>query len=198
MNALKLVAVAAVAAMALGASSTGNIADNTYGSPKAPVLIEVFSDFQCPGCKAFHDAEFQRIMKDYVVPGKVYLIYRYFPLVGHPYGRPTAEYVAAAARVQRYQKVADAMFQQQAVIEKLGNVEAVAASVLTPTELQTVKSLLKSPEVQKEIDTDLTEGKAIPLQFTPTLLITAHGKSESIHGPINYDLLKQYLDSLLK
>jgi hypothetical protein len=38
-------------------------------------------------------------------------------------------------------------------------VEAVANSVLTPTEQKTVKSLLKSPEVQKEIDTDVEEGR---------------------------------------
>ena len=99
MKAGKLLAVALVAAVVLGAGSTANVHGNTYGNPKAPVLIEVFSDFQCPGCKAFHDNEFQRIMKDYVVPGKVYVIYRYFPLQMHPYGRPSAEYACAAARV---------------------------------------------------------------------------------------------------
>jgi protein-disulfide isomerase len=198
MTALKLVAVASVAAVALMASSTGNVLDNAFGNPKAPVLIEVFSDFQCPGCKSFHDNTLSRIMTDYVVPGKAYLIYRYFPLAMHPYGRPTAEYAAAAAHVQRYQKVADAMFQQQGTIAVLGNFEAVATSVLTPTELKTVKSLLKSPEVQKAIDTDIAEGKAIPVPSTPSLWITAHGKSEVVSGLMNYDLFKKYMDALLK
>jgi protein-disulfide isomerase len=198
MKAGRLLAVVVVAAIALAAGSTANVHGNTFGNPRAPVLIEVFSDFQCPGCKAFHDNEFQRIMKDYAVPGKVYVIYRYFPLQMHPYGRPSAEYACAAARVNRYQKVADALFAQQSAIAVSGNVEAAADSVLTPAEAKTVKSLLKSPEVQHEIETDIEEGKAVPVPSTPTLWVSAHGKSQVVAGPINYDLFKQYLDGLLK
>jgi protein-disulfide isomerase len=198
MDAAKVIALSMVAAAALLAGSTANVDNNAFGNPKAPVTIEVFSDFQCPGCKYFHDHEFQRIMTDYVVPGKVYVIYRYFPLQMHPYGRACAEYVCAAAHINRYQKVADALFDQQQTITATGNMEAVVNSVLTPTEQKTVKSLLKSPQVQKEIDTDVEEGKAVPVPSTPTLWVTAHGRSEIVKGPINYDLFKQYLEALLK
>ena len=198
MDAVKAVGVTLIAAVALVAGSTANIDNNTFGNPKAPVLIEVFSDFQCPACKYFHDNEFQRIMTDYVVPGKVYVIYRYFPLQMHPYGRACAEWVCAAAHVGRYQKVADAMFAAQQAIAVTGGVEAVANSVLTPTEQKTVKSLLKSPEVQKQIDSDVEEAKAVPVASTPTLWVTAHGRSEIVKGPVNYDLFKQYLEALLK
>jgi protein-disulfide isomerase len=198
MKPVKRVSLGLIAAWVLMAGSTANIDDNTFGSSKAPVTIEVFSDFQCPGCKYFHDNDFQRIMTDYVVPGKAYVIYRYFPLPMHPYGRACAEYACAAARVGRYQKVADALFAQQAAIAAAGNVEAVADSVLTPTEQKTVKALLKSPQVQKEIDTDIEEGKAVPVPSTPAFWVTAHGRSEIVKGPINYDLFKQYLDALLK
>jgi len=198
MDSARVIALGFVAAAALVAGSTANVDNNTFGSPKAPVLIEVFSDFQCPGCKYFHDNEFQHIMTDYVVPGKVYVIYRYFPLQMHPYGRACAEYACAAARMGRYQKVADALFAQQQTIAALGNMEAVADSVLTPTEQKAVKSLLKSPEVQKTIETDVSEGKAVPVASTPTLWVTAHGRSEIVKGPVNYDLFKQYLEALLK
>jgi predicted DsbA family dithiol-disulfide isomerase len=100
--------------------------------------------------------------------------------------------------VNRYQKVADALFAQQTTIEGTGNVESVVDSVLTPTEQKAVKSLLKSPEVQKEIETDLEEGKAVPVPSTPTLWVTAHGRSEIVKGPVNYDLFRQYLEALLK
>jgi protein-disulfide isomerase len=197
MKAVKMLAVVLVAVMVLGAGSTANIHGNAFGDLKAPVLIEVFSDFQCPACKGFHDNDLQRIMTDYVVPGKVYLVYRYFPLPMHPYGRPCAEYVCAAARVGRYQKVADALFAQQSAIAAVGNVEAAAGSVLTPAEAKTVKSLLKSPEVQKEIDEDIDEGKLVPVLGTPTLWVTAHGKSHALSWPLDYTFFKQYIDSLL-
>jgi protein-disulfide isomerase len=197
MDALKLLAALPIAVVALVAGSTANINGNAFGNPKAPVEIEVFSDFQCPACKAFHDNEFQRIMAEYVIPGKVYVVYRYFPLQMHPYGRVCAEYACAAARVGRYEKVANALFAQQSAITFSGNMEAVVDSALTPTEAKTVKSLLKSADVQREIETDMGEGKAVPVTGTPTLWVTAHGKSQAVSWPLNYILFKQYIDTLL-
>jgi protein-disulfide isomerase len=197
MTALKTIGVALAAGLLLMAGSTANVNGNSFGSAKAPVTIEVFSDFQCPACKAFHDKEFQRIMTEYVIPGKVYVIYRYFPLAMHPHGRACAEYACAAARVGRYKQVSDALFAQQAAIEANGKVEDVGNSVLTPTEAKTVKSLLKSPEVQHEIDTDYQEGTMVPVKGTPTLWVTAHGKSEAVSWPMNYGFFKQYIDGLL-
>ena len=73
---------------------------NTFGNPKAPVIMEVFSDFQCPACKRFHDEELPLIVKDYVNTGKAYLVYRYFPLPQHTYGRKAAELVCACAEME--------------------------------------------------------------------------------------------------
>jgi len=197
MNAVRLLGIVLVAVVVLLAGSTANIHGNAFGDPKAPVTIEVFSDFQCPACKAFHDNEFQSILKDYVVPGKVYVIYRYFPLQGHPFGRPCAEFVCAAARVGKYQQVADALFAQQAAIAASGKVEEAANSALTPSEAKTVKSLLKAPEVQSEIAADLAEGNQVPVPSTPTLLVTHAGKSQPVSWPLNYALFKSYIDGLL-
>ena len=194
---MKTFAVVLAAAAALVAGSTDNINGNTYGEPHAPVLIEIFSDFQCPACKTLHDDTFQLIMRDYVVPGKVYVIYRYFPLPMHPFGRPCAEFACAASRIGRYQKVADALFAQQTSISMSGKVEDVVNSVLTPTEAKKVKSLLQDPGVQHEIQIDLDEGKSVPVTGTPTLWITRSGKSQVVSLPINYSLLKSYLDALL-
>jgi protein-disulfide isomerase len=197
MSPVKLLPAALVTVLALLAGSTANVHGNAFGNPNAPVVIEVFSDFQCPGCKALHDYDLHRIMADYVVPGKVYLIYRYFPLQAHRYGRLCAEYACAAARLGRYQKVADALFAEQAAILASGNAEAVANSVLTPAEAATVKSLLASPEVQKEIDTDIAEAQAVPVTSTPTFWVTANGRSQVLPGLQDYSLFKQYIDALL-
>jgi len=172
----------------------------TLGNPTAPVRIEIFSDFTCPHCRVLHETTLPLLMRDYVVPGKVCIVDRAFPLTGagHEHSREAFSYAVAAARIGKYQKVADALFAAQQTITFTGNVEGVADSVLTPTEQKTVKSLLKSPEVQKQIETDIEEGKAMPVPSTPTLWVTAHGHSDIVKGPINYDLLKQYLDALLK
>ena len=80
----------------------------------------------------------------------------------------------------RYQKVADALFaQQDGYYGPDGKWwRRWSNAVLTPTEAKTVKSLLKSPEVQHEIDTDMAEGNSSGGR-TPTLWVTAHGKSQA-------------------
>src|SRR5271169_760063 len=86
------------------------------GSPAAPVRIEVYSDFECPACKTFHEQMLPLIVKDYVIPGKVAVISHEFPLniPDHKYSRQAADYATAAARLNIYQPVADVLFKEQA------------------------------------------------------------------------------------
>ena len=84
---MKLAPFALAAALVLPAmAATGpeDVHGNTYGTAGAPILIEVYSDFECPGCKNFHDNVLPQMMRDFISPGKAYVIYRYFPLPGHP------------------------------------------------------------------------------------------------------------------
>src|SRR5262249_29958103 len=96
-------------------------------------------------------------------------------------------------------KVADALFASQMMIASTGKVEEVVNQVLTPTEAKMVKSLLKSPEGQKEILVDMEEGHGVPVNGKPTLNVMTKGQgSQAISWPIDYSLLKIYLDGLLK
>src|SRR5581483_9887710 len=122
---MKVRAVAALLLAATALSGSDFIKGNAFGNPAAPIMVEVFSDFQCPGCKLFHDTELSQLMHDYVVPGKVYLIYRYFPLDMHPYGRRTAEAVAAAAQLGKFDQASNAVFAKQAEITATGKAEEV-------------------------------------------------------------------------
>src|SRR5690349_13144625 len=81
------------------------------GSPTAPVVIEIYSSFDCPHCKVLHEELLPRLVKDYVTPGKLCIISREFPLwgAGHPYARQAADYATAAARIGKYEPVADAL-----------------------------------------------------------------------------------------
>src|ERR1700754_784639 len=61
------------------------------GSKTAPVVMEVFSDFQCPACKSLYDATNRNLMDNYVNNGKVYLIHRDFPLPMHSHSKVAAQ-----------------------------------------------------------------------------------------------------------
>lgn len=172
------------------------------GVPSAPILIEIFSDFQCPACKPLHEGTLRSLMKDYVASGKVYLIHRDFPLPGHAYAREAASYACAAERIGKYEQVADALFANQTAWSASGKVDETACSVLTPAEAKKVRALANDPSVAAEIQRDLELGQKMTIRQTPTLVVTQRLrqsplKQYPLSGSINYDLLRRFLDELL-
>ena len=196
---MRLCAIALAALLPSLAAGPDNIQGNAFGNPGAPIRIEVFSDFQCPACKRLHEEELPMIMKDFVNTGKVYVIYRYFPLPMHAYARPAAELVCAAAQLGKYREAADALFARQSSWSVDGKVEEAVASVLTAPQRMKLKALVKDAAVQRQINGDIEEGGAVPVKGTPTLLVTYGIKRYPLsgEGALNYRLLKSFLDGLL-
>jgi protein-disulfide isomerase len=167
------------------------------GLPNAPILIEVFSDFQCPACKSLHEQTLMPVVRDYVSVGKVYLIYRYFPLPGHAYSRVAASYACAAERLGKYEQVSNALFGNQAAWSANGKVDETACRVLTAAEANKVRALIKDPGVAAEIQQDLELGQKANVRQTPTMMLTHRLKQYPLSGFQNYDLLRRFLDDLL-
>ena len=58
------------------------------GNPNAPIVIEEFSDFQCPFCSRFATETLPQLEEQYIANGEVLLIYYDFPLDNiHPQAR---------------------------------------------------------------------------------------------------------------
>jgi protein-disulfide isomerase len=193
--------ILALAALLPGlAAAPDTVHGNDLGDPKAPITIEVFSDFQCPACKRFHDEELPLLVRDYIAPGKAYLVYRYFPLPQHAYGRKAAELVCACAQLGKFEPAANALFAKQAAWSQDGKLDETLAGVLTPAERKKVASLIKDPSVLKPIDLDLAEGTALPVRSTPTMLVTYKSRKYPLFGEglLKYTWVKATLDDLLK
>jgi len=172
--------------------------NKALGSPTAPVRLEVFSDFTCPHCRHFHEEVLPQLMKDYVVNGKMYIVDRAFPLQGHNFTREAFGYSVAAARIGKYQQVADALYAQQANWAVNGNVWGVVASALpSPADQKKVQELSKDAGVQAEIDAEYREGVDSGINQTPTLILTAGGKRFPLPPAPDYRLLKSMIDGLL-
>lgn len=170
------------------------------GNPSAPITIEVFSSFDCPHCKIFHETVEPELVRDYVTPGKVYLVKREFPLSGqyHMFAREAAIDATAAARIGKYEPVADALYKTQASWAMDGKVWQTVASVLTAADQAKVQALTKEPGVQAEVQQDYDEGMAGAISSTPTIVISYKGKRYPFSGVPNYDLFRKFLDDLLK
>ncbi|MCA9918353.1 MAG: thioredoxin domain-containing protein [Anaerolineales bacterium] len=95
------------------------------GNPNAPVIIEEFSDFQCPFCGRFVAQTFPSINDNQIANGDVLLVFYDFPLNIHP----QAEIAANAARCAgeqgalAYWEMHDLLF---ANISQWGNTQAIS------------------------------------------------------------------------
>lgn len=168
-----------------------------FGSKTAPVIMEVFSDFQCPACKTLFLTTNRQLMDNYVSTGKVYLINRDFPLPMHAYSRVAARYARAAAQIGKFEPVEQVLFQNQEKWEQTGDVDGTVASVLTPAEMAKVRALVKGGTLDAAIDKDYALGQMYRISQTPTTIFHSNGQTYPYSGIMGYDILKQFLDQLL-
>lgn len=200
---MKLTAIALVLLMPLLAVlPAGTDTGKVLGSHSAPITMEIFSSFDCPHCKDLHEEILPRLMRDYVVPGKVCVVSREFPLSGqyHPYAREAAILATAAARIGRYEQVSDAIFKDQGTWALNGKVWETVASVLTLTEQKKVEALSKEPGVIAEVQRDFDQAvNKDGITQTPSIYLTVKGKRFPLPpGVPNYELLRQMLDGQLR
>jgi protein-disulfide isomerase len=169
-----------------------------FGSKNAPIVMEVFSDFQCPACKTLFLTTNRQLMDNYVSTGKVYLVHRDFPLPMHAHSQVAAQYSRAAAQVGKFEPVAQALFENQEKWEQSGDVDGTVAAVLSPAEMTKVRGLVKSGSINAMIQKDVALGKVYNVNQTPTTVFHSKGQTFPYGGVMSYDILRNFLDQLSK
>ncbi len=167
------------------------------GPVTAAVRIDLFSDFQCPACKALHEQTIKRVKEEFAQTGKIRLVHHDFPLPQHKYARPAAILAAAADRLGKYDAVADALFHQQESWGQSGNVDAVVDSVLTPEERKKLREIAKDPAILANIERDIQLGERMKVGSTPTMIVTHDGKPNPVVGVVSYPVFSKYLNTIV-
>ena len=163
----------------------------------AAVRIDVFSDYQCPACKALHEQTLKRIREEYASKGKLRLVHHDFPLPMHQHAKRAAILAAAADRLGKFEAVSDALFSQQDTWSKTGGVDEVVDSVLTPEERKKIDQIAADPAIAAAIERDIELGHRTKVNSTPTMIITHNGKPNPVVGVVSYPVLSRFLNSLL-
>jgi protein-disulfide isomerase len=192
--------------------------NKAYGSKSAPITMEVFSDYQCPSCRALYEETLKPLIADYVALGKVYLIHRDFPLPMHSHSWVAARYANAAARIGKFSQVEAALYDNQAEWSESGDLEKYVAAAVGPADMKKIDKLMPAgckvqppapgaaataplvlapcpldPAIQRDADL----GKKIPVTATPTFQVICKGKTTTTAGTVTYPVLKQYFDYLV-
>ncbi len=191
----KTILVLAFLAAAFGAQTTPIRA---RGVANAPILLEVYSDYQCPACKALYENTLVPLMSDYVDRGKVYLIHHELPITQlHPHAMEAACYALAANRVGKYEQAGDILFRQQDVWAANGKVDETVCSILSPADAKKVRALAKDPAILAEVQQDMQTAQGNKVDGTPTIILTHRLKQYRIPGAASYDLVRRFIDQLL-
>jgi protein-disulfide isomerase len=189
--------LAALALAGTESSSAQSPSARAIGPVTAAVRIDLYSDYQCPACKALHEQTLKQIRAEYAAKGKLRLVHHDFPLSMHPYARRAAALAAAADRLGRFELVSDALFRLQDSWSRDGKVDEAVDSVLTPAERKKIDEIAADPAIAADIERDVQMGQRLKVSSTPTMIVTHNGKPNPVVGAVSYPVFSRYLDSLL-
>lgn len=171
------------------------------GTPGAPITMEVFGDFQCPACRNFFETTTKQVIDNYVAQGKVYIVHHDFPLDMHPYARQAARLANAAAHFGQFEAIERALYDKQDEWSQKGNIDEVLASSFPGGQFKKFQDYEAQHmnDINASIERDRAMGMQRNVNQTPTIFVTAHGKTEALPGGgVDYKLLKNYFDYLLR
>lgn len=167
------------------------------GSPSAPITIEIYSDYECPYCAKYFNETVPPLVAQYVQTGKVKLIHRDFPLPQHSWAKLAARYANAAGELGQYDAAVNQIFRTQEVWRDNGNLDAQLMQVLPPGIMQKVRDKVQhDAKLDETVSADLAMGGKDHINQTPSLVIEAKGKRQTLPAP-SFTVLKSYLDQLL-
>ena len=173
----------------------------TIGNSSAPITMEVFGDFQCPACRNFFETTTKQVIDHYVIPGKVYIVHRDFPLDMHPYARQAARLANAAANYGQFEAIERVLYDHQDEWSAKGNIDEVVAASFPAAQFK--KFQIFESQHMNEINASIERDRALGMQRnvnqTPTIYVTYRGKTEALPGGgVDYKLLQSYFDYLLR
>lgn len=142
---------------------------NAEDTQPAKVTLVKYSDYQCPGCRAFWQFD-QELKKEFGDDVKVIL--KHFPLSSHPYAHVAARSAEAARKQGKFQEMNDMIFEGQPVWSR-GNAEAIFIGYAEDIglDVEMFKDDMNSAEMNRIVMADRSQGRDLGVNSTPTYFI---------------------------
>lgn len=171
------------------------------GDPAAPVTVVEYSDMQCFFCRRAYNETFDLLKTNYIDPGKVYFVYRHFPLSNiHPDVMNAAEATECAREQGAYWEMMDSIIEGQNKLDPgaektvsipLESIQQYAVDLGLDT--TTFNACLEEGRYAVGIQTQLQGAVDAGILYTPTFIV--NGKT--LVGAQPYANLSATIDAAL-
>lgn len=157
------------------------------GGASAKVVIQEFSDFECPFCgrgKVVVD----QIHKEY--GDKVKIVFRHFPLSFHPNAKPAAVAAICAQKQGKFWQMHDKLFENQRGLNETAFNGWAKEIGLDGTAFA---NCLKDPSASKILEADQKAAEEVGVNSTPTFFVNGR----KVAGALPFDQFKAMIDEEL-
>jgi len=155
------------------------------GAADAPVTLVVFSDFECPACRALEER--LRTLRERR-PGRFATVFRHYPLTFHEHALAAARASECAARQGRFAQYHDALFASQ---ETLGYTSWRAfARSAGVADSAAFDQCFAEPGAVPGLVRDTLDAHRLGVTATPTLLVNGR----RLNGTPPLEVLEKAID----
>ena len=143
---------------------------NTAGAPakgprNAPMVLAVFSDFQCPYCARLR-SELDRVRKKY--PESVKIVFKNFPLKSHKFAKTAAAAALAAECQGKFWEFHDELFKHYRRLNDKKILEIARELGLNEAQFEKDRH---DPLILEKIKMDSEEGRKVEVRAVPALFM---------------------------
>jgi len=172
--------------------------DRHLGSPKAPITLIEYAAPSCPHCAHFNETLFGQLKANYIDTGKVYYVFRVFPISQVDYA---AESMARCLPPDNYFQFIDLLFRNQPKWDPEYQIPDVHGALVQMgriagmSEGQVDRCIANQSEQQRIAKVAQDAQTKYNLNSTPTFI--ANGQVH-VGGFADFQEVKEFLDPMLK
>lgn len=147
------------------------------GDPNAPVVIDVFEDFQCPACKLYTEEVEKRIVETYVGSGQVYYVFHHFPFLDRSSATGESHQAANASMCameqSRFWDYHDLLFANWngENIGSFGNDNLIAFAETLGLDMNLFSACFEENRYEDAIQADFNLGLEMGISGTPSVFV---------------------------
>jgi protein-disulfide isomerase len=190
-----ILAILLIIAIFTGGFSFKASEDDTETEPKDPVvtgdalvLIEEYSDFECPYCAKFYKETYLKVKEEY--GSNVKFEFNHFPLSFHQNAQKASEASECARDQGKFEEMHDVLFENNNKLS-VSNLKSFAEDL--GLNMETFNTCLDNGDKEAIVKADMAEGQQRGVSGTPAFFING----EMLVGAQPFSAVKQVIDKAL-